>query len=154
MTTSIIPRHKNMNGKLCRPIILNGDYSNQQLKIIKTAFNYLQDCPVTNKSRHISIISFKGEIVEAAVNKERSFYGHKPFGYQSIHSEYNVVRKFLRSYHANELNDFDLYNVRISRYNQPVNSKPCKRCQYFLGIFRPHRIFFTGESGRFEQWLN
>lgn len=134
-------------------IIVRNKYSGREKKIITTAFDYIDDCNPNNKSLHVSIISLKGEVIEIGVNNEKAFFAGHPFGYLSIHSEYAVVRKFLNSHYAGQLHQYDLWNVRINRFNEVVNSRPCKRCQYMLGVFTPKRVFYSNEFGEFEQWL-
>lgn len=137
-----------------KPIIISGKYTNLQTKIIKEAFKYLKDIPAANRYRHISIIASKGDIIEAGTNNEGASVDGRAFGYLSLHSEYNVVKKFLRSHYAGQLQYYDLWSVRIDRYNRIVNSRPCQRCRYLLSIFRPRRIYYSNENGAFEQWQN
>ena len=135
---------------LSRPIILNGKYSGRQLKIVKTAFDYLQDCPQENRYRHISIISFKGEVIEVGVNNEKANLTNKPFGYLSIHSEYSVIKKFLRTHYAGQLSKHEFWNLRLNRYNQLAISKPCNRCQSLLQVFAPKKIWYSDWDGFFQ----
>lgn len=137
-----------------RPIIIDGDYTTIERRIIKEAFRALPKINPRNKSRHLSILSLNGWPIEVGYNDEKNQYSHfRRLGFNSIHSELHVIRKFLQGHYAGQLRQFDLFNVRINRYNRIVNSKPCRKCEYLLtNLFCPQRIFFTGEAGEFIQW--
>lgn len=137
-----------------RPIIISGEYTVVQRRIIKEAFRHLHKVNPNNKSRHFSILALGGYPVEVGINNEKSEYTHfRRLGFNSIHSELHVVRKFLHGHYAGQLSQYDLFNVRINRYNEIVNSKPCRKCEYLLtNLFCPQRIFYTNESGEFQQW--
>lgn len=140
--------------KTIKSLIIRDRYNNTERRVIKAAFNYVDDINPKNKSRHVSLLMFKGEVIQGGVNNEKAFFDYRPLGFNSIHSEYACIKKFLRFNPASQIKYFTLWNVRINRYNEIVNSRPCRRCSYLLQLFEPKRVFFSDESGRFQQWQN
>lgn len=153
MNISITSNHNNTNGKSFRPIVINNVYTSLEKKVIEFAFNQLHKINPNNKSRHVTTLLKGRNIVGYGINNEKSSYTNF-FGYLSNHSEYDAVRKYLRFHTTTELSKLSMYNCRINRFNEVVLSRPCRRCQSLLEFFPVKSVFFTGESGRFEQWLN
>lgn len=139
----------------CRPIIIRNRYTSMEKKAIEYAFGVIHKCPRSNRSRHVSLLVAGKQIIDYAVNNEKSSLPHKPLGFASIHSELGLVRKFLSNHYAGNLSQYEIFNVRINRFNEVVNSKPCRRCQYLLGnLFVPKKVRYTDESGDFVIWSN
>ncbi len=136
-------------------VVNNPGYTRTERSVIDKAFSLLGKISKTNKSRHISLLEYKGWFVAHGLNNEKAFNAYS-FGYihQSIHSEWDAVRRFLRKNCIADLQKMSLYNVRITRHNEIKNSRPCRRCQSYLLTFPPKRIFFSTDEGRFQQWLS
>lgn len=143
----------NINGKLYRnnPVIINGRYNSLQKRIVEYAFSKLHLHNKDNKSRHISIIVEGKNIIEFGINDEKN-NNIKFYGYMSRHSEYDVIRRYLRLRTLEDLKSVNLYNCRINRFNEIVNSRPCKRCANLLQFFPVKSVFFTNEMGDFMKW--
>ena len=133
-------------------LVSSNGFTRLESKIVDFSFRCLKKINPQNRYRHISVLTYKGNIIEYGLNDEQSSYQNR-LGYLSIHSEYNAIKRFLKTHTLNELDSISLYNCRINRYNQLVNSKPCRRCQYMLSIFSPKKVFHSNENGEFEQWL-
>lgn len=133
-------------------IVANSTYSRFQRKLIETAFSNLHKLNPLNRYRHFSIITDRKKVVEIGWNDEKVVYNNIKLGYLGIHSEYAAIRKFLKYSSLDEFNKLDLYNLRISRYNQLANSRPCNRCSHLLTYFNPRHVYYSNEVGEFQKW--
>lgn len=129
-------------------IVSATQYSRQQRKLIEYAYSRLISMPLYNKSKHISLLTINKDIVEYGINDEKGKYTHR-FGYRTNHSEYETIRRFLRFNTLNDLEPLSLWNFRINRFNQVVNSKPCSKCMCMLQYFTVKHLYYTGETGEF-----
>lgn len=140
------PTHTNK-----RPLVISGNYTTWEKRLVEFAFNKVKQCNPYNKSRHVSILCKGKKLVEFGLNNEESTYTHR-FGYKSNHAEYEVLRRFLRFNTLSELSKLTLFNCRINRYNEVVNSRPCRKCAYLLEFFPTKSVYFSNDIGVFEQW--
>lgn len=134
------------------PIILaDHNYSHLEKKLIKQAFILSRSIDDKNKSRHLSFIVMRNKIVSSGINDsykthtEAARWGH---WHHSIHSELDAIVKFS----GKNLSRHTMYNLRISRANQIVLSKPCKKCEAMLHYYGIECIY-TNERGKFQRLL-
>jgi hypothetical protein len=137
--------------KAQQAVILNGCYTPFQKRIVTYAYERIKQCNPYNKSRHCSVLCKGKDIICYGINNEESRYTHR-FGYLSNHAEYEAVRRFLRFRTLKDLEKMTMYNCRINRYNEVVNSRPCRKCSQLLIFFPVKNLFYTDEVGGFQQW--
>ena len=133
-------------------IILNPGYSAFERKLIGVAFEYVERCS-KGQSRHISFIVQRRKIITVGWNNE--FKSHtlgRKFGQraESIHSELHAISRF--PHRDLDIVKTIMYNVRITRDNRIVQSKPCEACLKMVMAYNLNGLCFTNSEGVFE-WV-
>ena len=128
----------------------NPDYTPFQRKLVSLAFDRIHNCPDDNKAKIISFLTKGKTIVSWGFNDEFKT-DPKASAYVDfkIHAEFMAVmrmRHYIESYAG-----MSIYNVRISRHNQVLNSKPCHRCLGELLLRDIRKIYYTNEFGLFQK---
>jgi deoxycytidylate deaminase len=131
------------------PLIIDGDYSGFQAKLIKTAFANIHRCS-NGQSRHVSIVARRNKIICVGVNNEFTTHPLSQSHARTIHSELHAIVKF--PYIARELYKYTLFNIRIDRHNRICNSRPCKPCQNLLAAYAIGRVYYTDAEGIFQEF--
>ena len=111
-------------------------------RLIHIAQN-LQDLR-TGRSLHFSFILDKNKLLCYAANDYRnSHLAHKfgeysPFKSHTVnykvgrHSECEVLRQYLSKFGNLDVSGLTLFNVRIDKHGNTMQSKPCQNCQKVL----------------------
>ena len=91
-------------------------------------------------------------LITYGVNHES--YSHPyAFGYQhnSIHAEWDLIRRFKRKFPIQRLSECELWNLRLTRKLELRNSKPCIRCTKLLEKSYVARIYYSTDEGIFKE---
>ncbi len=121
-------------------------------KIVELAKRFVHNCDPFNKSLHVSLLMRGDFLIVYGVNQESCNDQHA-MGWQnnSIHAEYNVVKRFRKKFSINRLSECELWSIRLTRKNEIRNAKPCKRCKKHLEKFAPHKIYYSTDEGIFKE---
>lgn len=137
-------------------------FTRTQLKVVELARKYVHKCDAMNKSLHVTLIMHGSFLVSYGVNNEGAYFPNaNGYIHNSIHSEFDALRRFRRKSLIGEIGECDVYNVRISRRNELKMARPCHRCESLLMKHPPRRVFYTNDCGVFipffyqdiNQWL-
>lgn len=103
------------------------------------------------KSWTLAIAAKNNRIVAIGRNTRRLpiTTGRNPGGNKlfSFHAEYNVVKRL----RGENLNDIDLYVVRLLKKGGFANAKPCKRCEQLINECGIRRVYYTTDGGGMSQ---
>ena len=127
-------------------IVQSKNYTTFQKRVIELSFEN-----INKYSRHCAIITRGKKIVSIGINDtNRTHPLSKKIG-NFIHAELAACIKI--RHREIDYNKYSLYSVRINRYNQVVNAKPCKYCTRLIyDMFPFGNIFYTSESGVFIKY--
>ena len=119
-------------------------------KVIELANRFVHKCDPFNKSLHVSLLMHGDFLITYGVNQESQNCQYA-LGYQnnSIHSEWNCIRRFKRKFSIERLNECELWNIRLTRKRELRNSKPCTRCFNYLSKFTLRKIYYSTDEGVF-----
>ena len=111
-------------------------------------------CPlnIERRTSHVAFLVKKSKIVHIGINLAKSHpitKGHKYQDHQhtGVHAEVNACIKSGKE----NLNKYKLIVIRINRNNQIKNSKPCLGCQGIINQFGVNEVWYSTDSGNFEQ---
>lgn len=105
---------------------------------------------------HFSFIFHRNKLVSVGVNSQdkpnaKALYFAKRFGikrrieFPFIHSEIDSVARLWRKYHIDS--SLACVNVRINRFGELKNSKPCDDCSTVLMALGIDEIYYTTDEG-------
>jgi hypothetical protein len=126
--------------------------SNVEEKVIELGHKYVHKCSPFNKSLHVSVIMRGDFFITYGVNHE-SYSDPYAFGYQnnSIHSEYDLIKRFKRKFPIQRSSECELWNMRLTRKFELRNSKPCTRCTKLLSKSYVRKIYYSTDEGIFDE---
>ena len=127
--------------------------SRLEQKLITLSREYVNRCPTTQKSRHVTFLVASKFILIGATNNETASH-NRALGYygRRIHSEFACLQKFRRQHTIDQIEKLDMYNLRVLRDGSIGNSMPCSTCAKMLQIYKPHRVWYTDDDGEFRLW--
>lgn len=102
------------------------------------------------KSFHYSFITLRNKILYWEINREDITHPEADrWGYfgATQHSEFRAIQTF--PYDV-PLNRTELWNIRINRAGDVVNSCPCDICTELVHRNNFKHVFYTNERGRWE----
>jgi deoxycytidylate deaminase len=100
------------------------------------------------KAYHVSFLVRGKRIESIGVNHMRKTHSLSRSYGQNIHSEVHSIIKY-RGWNSN-LTKCDMWNVRINRYDEVCNSRPCAPCQKIIADFGIRRTYYTDDEGEFS----
>ena len=121
-------------------------------KVIELAYKYVHKIDPFNKSLHVSVAMRGDFFITYGINHESSSHPHA-FGYQhnSIHSEWDLIKRFKRKFPIQRMNECEIWNIRLTRKWEIRNSRPCGRCFRLLDKVNPGRVLYSTDDGVFLQ---
>lgn len=130
----------------------NKNYSSLQKEVIEIAYYAVKECNVKNKSRHAAILTQRNRIIAVGINNEhRTHPLAKKIG-NSIHAELAALMK-VRHFEI-DFGKCSLFSVRINRYNELADAKPCKYCRRLMNdIFPLKSVYYSDDEGNFIKML-
>ena len=111
------------------------------------------------RCKHFSFIIKKNKILSIGTNNPRKTHPRNlKYKYTSrenndisefvgVHSELSAVLKF----GFEDCTNFILVNTRVNAAGKIANSKPCKGCQNLIFQLNFKKVYYTNDSGDFEQ---
>jgi tRNA(Arg) A34 adenosine deaminase TadA len=96
---------------------------------------------IEKQEKHFSFIMQGSKILSIGMNNPNEHPKAYKYGYKfgDIHSELSAILK----YGEEDCSDVYMINIRINRFGNVRNSKPCKTCQNVLKMFRFKKIFYS-----------
>lgn len=101
----------------------------------------------------------RGKISAIGWNDYSKGHPEKRFGKYLAHKNYgtdykpclHAETKMLLRLGEEDLSDYEVVNVRISNYGEPIMSRFCPNCLNVISQLNPKRMFYTNNNGEFEQ---
>lgn len=121
-----------------------------QNKVIEWAKAHMN--VIDHAFKHFSFIIKRNKIIALGWNQPYKShpvackYRHR---FNSIHSELHAICNF--PYPIKELRKYTLVNIRLDKCQQIRISKPCKFCIPLLVGVSPRKIYYSTNSGTFEE---
>ena len=105
------------------------------------------DFSEAKKAYHVSFLIRGKRIESIGVNHMRKTHTLANSYGSYIHSEVHSIIKY-RGWNSN-LTKCNLWNIRINKYEEICNSRPCVPCQKVIGDFGIRRVYHTDDMGDF-----
>jgi hypothetical protein len=99
------------------------------------------------QKKHVSLIYHKNKLVSIGTNVFKTHPLANKYGYiiGCVHSELDAFNKLPKKY-KKDLRKLKLVNIRMNRFEQLRNSKPCKHClPWCIEMFDD--IWYTTDTG-------
>lgn len=108
----------------------------------------------TGRCLHFSFILRKNSILIISTNNYRSCHPETKFPkYKSkfvqgiytpsLHSEIASIKSFINKFGHSDFSKMTIFNVRIGKKGQILNSRPCHNCEKILNSFNFKNIEYT-----------
>lgn len=114
----------------------------------------------TAKTFHTTFILKKNRIQKIGINADKTHPANLKYDYcgkdgkdiramVGVHSELSAILK----YGKDDCSDCVFINVRIDKNGNVTMAKPCRGCQDMLKQIKYKKLYYTNNTGKFEQWI-
>ena len=124
-------------------VILHKDWPQ---KIFLSLFEAAQSAPMIGPSRHAAGLVYKNRLICIGIGRRKTHPMMKEFSGTdnkiTLHAEINCIVKGINLV-GEDLSDYDLYVLRISRVKNISMSKPCSICQKAINAFGINQVHWS-----------
>ena len=126
------------------------------LKIANDLFPDHYDTNGNYRCYHFAFIFKRNKLISIGVNRPRKpdakalYFGskfnvHKFKKFNFLHAELDAIQRCWGKVHLNR--SYCMVVIRLNKYGQLRNSKPCKNCQTILDAIGIHNVWWSTEKG-------
>tara|TARA_B100000575_G_scaffold269966_1_gene250080 strand:+ start:92 stop:427 length:336 start_codon:yes stop_codon:yes gene_type:complete len=89
---------------------------------------------------HGCVVIYRGKIIGKGYN---TYINSNCYDKASLHAEVSAINDALKKISAEELKKCKLIVIRINKFGEHLNSKPCYNCTNYINKFRIKKVFHS-----------